>query len=219
MPAHYDRPEVMERINALAKTAAAKGIRIVPLACSGTEKNTECFLRALALATNGTYTFLTNHSGIGSDHLEASTDSYPLEFLNNLLTRIAIQYAYVPECPVIGPQALVGTDTVDVDANFLAQPQDSLAKAQQQQNGGEQQNIPWIKVYPNPTYGTLFVEASKDITELYLSDLSGKTIQVFSFAGGTMQELHIENYPSGVYFLRHPIGDKMWLSAKVVLVH
>ena len=42
-------------------------------------------MRAFAIATGGTYTFLTDHSGIGDSHLEPTIGSYEVEFLNELL--------------------------------------------------------------------------------------------------------------------------------------
>jgi len=55
----HDNPDVIKRLDALMMKAAEKGVRIVPLACSGVDKSTEYILRSFALATNGTYTFLT----------------------------------------------------------------------------------------------------------------------------------------------------------------
>ena len=74
------------------KDAAAMGIRIVPVASSGVNKLTEGLLRAVALTTGGTYTFLTDHSGVGDTHLPPSTESYDVEPLNDMLVRIALEY-------------------------------------------------------------------------------------------------------------------------------
>jgi hypothetical protein len=45
-------------------------------------------MRSLAIATNGTYVFITNHSGIGDEHLEATVGNYQVEYLNNLMVRL-----------------------------------------------------------------------------------------------------------------------------------
>ena len=71
-----------------ARTAAGKGIRIVPLAASGVDKELEFLLRLTAIATGGTYTFLTNDSGIGGDHIEPTIGEYQVEILNDLLVRV-----------------------------------------------------------------------------------------------------------------------------------
>ncbi|MFA7626806.1 MAG: vWA domain-containing protein, partial [Candidatus Kapaibacterium sp.] len=70
----HDEPEVIEELQAFVVKASQKGIRIIPIACSGINKNTEYFLRSIALLTNGTYTFLTDDSGIGNPHIKPSTD-------------------------------------------------------------------------------------------------------------------------------------------------
>ena len=79
----------------LAKTiekASEMGIRIIPVASSGVDKNTEFLLRALAMTTGGTYTFLTNDSGIGGSHIEPTIGEYQVEQLNDLLVRVIEEY-------------------------------------------------------------------------------------------------------------------------------
>jgi hypothetical protein len=80
--------EAMDEYRALTLRAAAKGIRIVPIVASGIDKSTEFLMRLTAIATNGTYVFITDDSGIGDDHLEASVGEFEVEFLNNLLVRV-----------------------------------------------------------------------------------------------------------------------------------
>lgn len=68
---------------------AEKGIRIINVASSGIDKKTEYFYRSQCILTNGCYAYLTNHSGIGGSHIEASTDEVlPVELLNDLLVRV-----------------------------------------------------------------------------------------------------------------------------------
>lgn len=64
-PPHDEAKTAVAR---LIEKAAAMGVRIIPVACSGSGKSNEYLLRTLALATNGTYAFLTNHSGVGGKH-------------------------------------------------------------------------------------------------------------------------------------------------------
>lgn len=72
--------------------AAKKGIRIIPLASSGVDTETEFLLRSWALMTGGTYTFLTDHSGIGNDHLEPTIGEFEVEPLNECMIRIVCEY-------------------------------------------------------------------------------------------------------------------------------
>jgi hypothetical protein len=74
------------------KTAAQKGIRIIPVASSGIDKATEFLLRQEALMTGGTYIFLTDDSGIGGSHLQATVGEYTVEYLNACLVRIVNEY-------------------------------------------------------------------------------------------------------------------------------
>ena len=89
------------------KTAAQKGIRIIPVASSGIDKATEYLLRQEALMTGGTYIFLTDDSGIGDSHLQATVGEYTVEFLNACLVRIVNEY-------------LTGNETEPVPYNQIA---------------------------------------------------------------------------------------------------
>ena len=71
---------------------AEQGIRLIPVASSGVDTETEFLLRNWAVMTGGTYTFLTNHSGIGNSHLEPTIGAYEVEKLNDLLVRVISEY-------------------------------------------------------------------------------------------------------------------------------
>ncbi len=82
------------------KAAAAEGIRIIPVASSGVDTETEYLLRSFAVLTGGTYVFLTNDSGIGGSHKEAEVGEHDVEALNECMIRIACEYCgleYVKE--------------------------------------------------------------------------------------------------------------------------
>ena len=86
-PPHYD-DQVISEIHSLIAKASKKGIRIIPITASGIDKETEFLMRYMAIATNGTYVFITNDSGIGNDHLVASVGNYQVESLNKLMVRL-----------------------------------------------------------------------------------------------------------------------------------
>ena len=73
------------------KTAADKGIKIIPVVASNADRNTELFGRAAAIMTNGTYVFLTDDSGIGNSHLEPIIGDYEVELLHDIIVRIIEQ--------------------------------------------------------------------------------------------------------------------------------
>lgn len=87
-PPHDDR---LDEIRAATRNAAERGIRIIPVAASGVDKPTEQLLRSMAIVTGGTYTFLTDHSGIGNEHLEPTVGKFEVEKLNELLLRILLE--------------------------------------------------------------------------------------------------------------------------------
>ena len=90
-PAHQSS-EVLNRLRTSVERAAAKGIRIIPVASSGINKDTEFLLRALSITTGGRYVFLTDDSGIGGGHIEPTVGDYTVEKLNDLMVRVATEY-------------------------------------------------------------------------------------------------------------------------------
>lgn len=92
-PPHQESAQVVSSIQEQVKIAAEKGIKIIPITASGIDKSTEFLMRSMALASNGTYTFITDHSGIGNDHLEATVGEYEVEYLNDLMVRLIQFYA------------------------------------------------------------------------------------------------------------------------------
>ena len=81
-----------ERMQTTVMSMAETGIRFISVASSGVDTETEFLLRSWAVMTGGTYTFLTNHSGIGNSHLEPTIGEYEVEKLNDLLVRVISEY-------------------------------------------------------------------------------------------------------------------------------
>lgn len=90
-PPHEDA-QIIDEVNNCVEVAAAQGIRIIPVASSGVDKLTEYLLRTMAFSTGGTYTFLTDHSGIGGSHIEPTIGDYEVEKLNDMMVRIIGEY-------------------------------------------------------------------------------------------------------------------------------
>jgi hypothetical protein len=74
------------------KSAAQKGIRIIPVASSGIDYETEYLLRQEAIMSGGTYIFLTNDSGIGESHLQPTVGEFTVEYLNACIVRVVNEY-------------------------------------------------------------------------------------------------------------------------------
>ncbi|OXM17200.1 VWA domain-containing protein [Paenibacillus herberti] len=90
-PPHRGQKE-LERIGQMTQTAAEKGIRIIPVAASGTDLETEMLMRSIAIATGGTYVFLTDDSGIGNSHKKPEGIEPQIMPLNDLLVGLISGY-------------------------------------------------------------------------------------------------------------------------------
>lgn len=95
-PPHYTENRLL-KLRELTREAASKGIRIVGVSGSGVDKETEFLMRGLGMHTGGTYVFLTDHSGIGESHVEPTVGSYAVEYLDDLIVRLIVQYTKRPE--------------------------------------------------------------------------------------------------------------------------
>lgn len=89
----HNQPNVITELQDAILEAARKGIKIIPITASGIDQETEYLMRSFSIATNATYVFITNDSGIGNDHLEASVGEYQVEKLNDLMVRLIRKYS------------------------------------------------------------------------------------------------------------------------------
>jgi len=183
--------EARNEMYGIIQQAAAKGVRIIPIVCSDADKSTEFLMRTIALATNGTYVFLTDNSGIGNSHIKPTTDVYSVELLNNLLQRLIHQMVYVRAC----------NDTTRTEP-IIKMPA----------------NILQIKVAPNPTTGTVFVSSNKSFKEIYIADYSGKILMRLDAKQNKLQ-FSLRDYPNGTYLLKYITKDNQWGAEKIILIH
>ena len=179
-PPHQDQASV-RRIREATRRAAEKGIRLIPVVCSGMTKDGEYLLRSLALATNGTYVFLTDDSGIGGKHLAPTTDSYDVEKLNDLMVRLIGQFGKSEDC---GAAASL----------------DDLKENPRRK--GELK----LKTFPNPTPGPVTVKLPRGKGTLDVVDMNGKLLRRVTVSGRRV-ELELEGFAAGTYILRFTDGD------------
>ena len=90
-PAHHNDKVISSLQNSI-QSYAENGIKIIPIAASGINKEAEFMLRFFSVTTGGTYVFITNDSGIGGDHIAASVGEYEVELLNELIVRLIGKY-------------------------------------------------------------------------------------------------------------------------------
>jgi hypothetical protein len=179
----HQTPESNERIQRCIREAARKGIRIVPVSASGIEKDTEFLMKFFGLATNGSYVFLTDHSGVGNKHLEPTTDSYKVEAFNDLLVRLINQYASIPTC----------------DGQTLLQFE-PVANTQQQQ---QQTELPEpARYFPTPATNVLHVVLPVDATKIALYDSEGAVVYTVGQTAAGQHDIPVNNLPAGYYALR-----------------
>ncbi|MDX1653313.1 MAG: T9SS type A sorting domain-containing protein [Brumimicrobium sp.] len=195
----HNNPEIRTKLENLMRQASSRGIRIIPLVASGINKDAEYLMRTIALATNGTYAFLTDHSGIGGKHIEPSTDEYGVELLSDLLTRIISAYIFVPKC--------------DVNLVDQSTPPDSILIRDQRTYD---ERIDW-SFWPNPTRGEIQIKVDRDISEMYLTDLTGKILERYTdLKKDRILRRDLSQYPRGIYLLTFALGERV-VTGKVVL--
>ena len=117
-PCHQDSATIA-LLHEQILNAAALGVRVVPVVCSGLDKSGELLMRSIALATNGTSFFLTDDSGIGHSHLKPTTDSLKVEHLNDMLVRTIVEFSAMSSCE---PEQAI---EVAIEEQFIPNPFDA----------------------------------------------------------------------------------------------
>ena len=96
-PPHHNS-EVIKDLQSQIEYAASMGIKIIPITASGINRQTEYLMKFMSVMTNGTYVFLTDHSGIGNSHLDPIVKDFEVEKLNDLLVRLVNNYTDPGTC-------------------------------------------------------------------------------------------------------------------------
>ena len=168
--------------------AAAQGVRLVPVVCSGLGESGELLLRSMALATNGTSFFLTDDSGIGNTHLKPTTDSLKVEHLNDMLVRTIVEFSYMPDC-----QGQWNEEEIEnIEEQFLPNP---FSPSE-------------VEADPSIPHGE---------GVYYVLDVSGKLITIYegelSALNAQLSTLHLS---TGVYFVK-AFYDGEWHTQKILV--
>lgn len=188
-PCHDDSATI-QMLHEQVRNAAAMGVRIVPVVCSGLDKSGELLMREIALTTNGTSFFLTDDSGIGGEHLKPTTDSLKVEHLNDMLVRTIVEFTTMPNCE----PGVAEEEQQDEEGQFVPNP----FKAED------------LAANPDLPHGP---------TTLYLIDVSGKLLTILEgdMQGMTAEQLSARyGLSTGVYFLK-AFYDGQWHTRKILV--
>ncbi len=187
----HQSAEVNASLQKSIREAARLGIRIVPVTASGIQKDTEFLMKFFGLATNGTYVFLTDHSGIGGKHLEPTTDEYKVEPLNELLVRLITEYTSIETC--------------EGKSNIRFGP-------------GQQQGQAWQALYyPNPASSQFVLELPVDVQSVTLYDSEGKAVRKLEKLQAGRNTVIVSDLPEGFYTIRI-LKDGQMQSGKLMVI-
>lgn len=193
-PPHL-QDSVVEKMQENIRLAAKKGIKIIPLAASGIKKDTEYLMKALAISTNSTYTFLTDDSGIGNPHLEPTADVYDVKFLNDLMVEIINRYLEFEDCPELE------------ELQFDDQPIAAY---------NNPDLIQLIEYFPNPTTDFVNIRLDRDFDQLRIKNAVGQTMMERNDLAKGQMIIQLPSWAAGLYYLEF-IKEEEYTIEKLVI--
>jgi len=188
----HQTAEIRQSLRQSIQRAAEKGVKIIPVTGSGIDKSTEYLMKALAISTNGLYTFLTNHSGIGGNHIEPTAGPYELILLNDLIVKLIVENAAALPCPETERPELPVAE--NLNPSLLAN----------------------VKCFPNPTNGSFYLRLEEDFSRLAIRNLNGQLIQEAEKPGKGDHEFDAANWAPGIYLLELAQGREVAVEKLVV---
>ena len=195
-----DAPPHMQQqnINSLQKSirmAAEKGIKIIPVTASGINRSTEYLMKTMALATTGTYVFITDDSGIGNSHLKPKTKDYEVEKLNDLLVRLIGKYTDRTSCEEEEEETEPSNEILFASNNQNSNYTTTVIKE-------DKSILNKVKYFPNPATTSVTLQLQETISEIMIIQSDGKVIRRFeNVAAGEMQ-IDLSGFSEGFYLIR-----------------
>lgn len=210
----HQTDSVKKSMEKTIREAARKGIRIVPIACSGVNRSAEFLFRSIALATNGKYVFLTDKSGQGDSHLEPLTDEIKDQLFAQLITQIVFSFAYLQNCDdtLINKWSSHISDT----SSFSITHKNNQPTLDTNQI---EENKVYFTYYPNPTNGIIKFTCSQMPEEIWVRDLGGKLIKRISFTKESERLFNIGEFSDGIYFITAICDGKEAGTGKIIMIH
>ena len=181
-PPHQDSASI-ERVNRSVLKAAELGIRLIPITGSGIDKSTEYLMKALAIQTNGTYLYLTDDSGVGGKHLDASNDKTEVLPLNDLMVKVVDS--------MIEVACFEPNEEIDITAT----------ETNTQLDG--------VKLFPNPMVDVLNIDVAFDVDQAQIFDLTGQLMLDLGMLKAGLRQIDVSRLKSGNYLIVFRTGDQM----------
>ena len=187
------------------RLAAEKGIKIIPVTASGINRTTEYITKCMALATNGTYVFITDHSGIGSDHLEPSTSDFKVEFLNDLLVRLIGEFTDRKSCEEDDNQnRIADNDNQDPNSSTVVFKEDKELLSK-------------VKYFPNPATTNVTIQLQETISEIIIINSNGQIVKRLENVPAGDTNLDLYGLSEGFYLIRFK-KDRSVASGKLIII-
>ena len=196
-----DAPPNMQQgnINSLQKSirmAAEKGIKIIPVTASGINRSTEYLMKTMALATTGTYVFITDDSGIGHSHLKPKNKDYEVEKLNDLLVRLIGKYTDRTSCEEVEKENEEPINEVlFTNNNTFTNPNSIVIKE-------DKSILNKVKYFPNPATKCVTLQLQEAISEIMIIQSDGKVVRRFENVTAGEMRIDLSGFSEGFYLIR-----------------
>jgi hypothetical protein len=178
------------------KIAAQKGIKIIPIVASGINQSTEFLMKYLAIATNGNYVYITDHSGIGNPHEKPTGVKENMQYLNDLMVDIITENTMWDGCK-----------------NQNTNPDINKKETVEILTDGQ-----WtVQVYPNPAVDKIMIKSNELPTEIGIYDIHGTLVKKVDQISAEKNEILLGEISTGVYIVRCVKGENM-VSCRILVM-
>ena len=180
----------------LYRMAAEKGIKIIPVTASGINRSTEYLMKTMALATTGTYVFITDDSGIGHSHLKPKNKDYEVEKLNDLLVRLIGKYTDRTSCEEVEKENEEPINEVlFTNNNTFTNPNSIVIKE-------DKSILNKVKYFPNPATKCVTLQLQEAISEIMIIQSDGKVVRRFENVTAGEMRIDLSGFSEGFYLIR-----------------
>lgn len=176
-------PENRDRLRDAIRQSASMGIKLVPIGCSGANKELEYIMRSMAVVTGSSYVALTDDSGVGNGHVTPTASKIDVQSLSNIILDLVMRSVDDKSCE---------------EAYELLEDRIAPELALNKSKGASWENKN-IEVFPNPTSGEFKIKGDKkNIAQVFICDSAGRIVKKCDIAEGAFD---ISAFADGNYFV------------------